>query len=219
MADAAEDAAGLAEGTIRLKWPNDLVVVAEGGGAALVGDVTAEEALAVRGAPLALKKIAGILGETEGLGTEDPQAVVGIGINADWKASAFPAELATSMTSLHEVSGGRPIDRETLLDGFLGRLETRLAALRAGRFDVAGWTDRQVTTGHIVTMVGVDGIRSSALALGVDGASGALVLRVGDAATGDAAIGGGVGDAVGGGERLIFAGEVAQLRIASTGQV
>ncbi len=217
MADAAEDAAGLAEGTIRLKWPNDLVVVAEGGGAALVGDMTAEEALAVRGAPLALKKIAGILGETEGLGTEDPRAVVGIGINADWKAAAFPAELAHSMTSLSEVSGGRPIDRETLLDGFLGRLETRLAALQAGRFDVAGWTDRQVTTGHIVTIVGTDGTRSSARALGVDGASGALVLGVTDGAGDVANEGPDVATATG--ERLIFAGEVAQLRIASVGQV
>lgn len=210
MADAAEDVAGLAEGTLRLKWPNDLVVVAEGAGATLIGDVTAAEAVALRGAPLALKKVAGILGETEGLGTDDPRAVVGIGINADWAAAAFPAELARSMTSLREVSGGRPIDREALLDGFLGRLETRLAALRAGRFDVAGWTDRQVTTGHVVTVVGVDGTRLSAPALGVDGASGALVLG-GSGSSGDPT-------AVGG-ERLVFAGEVAQLRLASPGQV
>jgi len=33
MADAAEDVAGLATDTIRLKWPNDLVVVAAGPGA------------------------------------------------------------------------------------------------------------------------------------------------------------------------------------------
>lgn len=210
MADAAEDVAGLAEGTLRLKWPNDLVVVAEGAGATLVGDVTAAEAVAVRGAPLALKKIAGILGETEGLGTDDPRAVIGIGINADWPATAFPADLAGAMTSLREVSGGRPIDREALLDGFLGRLETRLAALRAGRFDVAGWTDRQVTTGHVVTVVGVDGTRLSAPALGVDGASGALVLG----APNRSEDGNGASR-----ERLIFAGEVAQLRLASRDQV
>lgn len=210
MADAAEDVAGLAEGTLRLKWPNDLVVVAEGAGATLVGDVTAAEAVAVRGAPLALKKIAGILGETEGLGTDDPRAVIGIGINADWPATAFPADLAGSMTSLREVSGGRPIDREALLDGFLGRLETRLAALRAGRFDVAGWTDRQVTTGHVVTVVGVDGTRLSAPALGVDGASGALVLGASNRSEdGNPASR----------ERLIFAGDVAQLRLASRDQV
>ena len=64
MADAAEEVAGLAPGTIRLKWPNDLVVEGDGG----------------------VRKLAGVLGETDGLGTDDPRAVVGIGINADWRA-------------------------------------------------------------------------------------------------------------------------------------
>ena len=50
MADAAERLAGLAAGTIRLKWPNDLVVEGDDG---------------------AVRKLAGVLGETEGLGTDD----------------------------------------------------------------------------------------------------------------------------------------------------
>ncbi len=110
MSDAAEDAAGLAEGMIRLKWPNDLVIVQGGRDGALVGDVTAEEARARRSAPIELRKLAGILGETDGLGTDDPRVVVGIGLNAGWPAADFPSELVGSMTSLAEVSA-RPADR------------------------------------------------------------------------------------------------------------
>ena len=72
MADAAEDVASLAPGTIRLKWPNDLVV---------------ETSMA------RARKLAGVLGETDGLGTDDPRAVVGIGINADWAPDDFPPNL------------------------------------------------------------------------------------------------------------------------------
>ena len=206
MADAAEDVAGLGEGTIRFKWPNDLVVVDGGPDALLIGDISAADAVARRSAPMAIRKLAGILGESDGLGTTDPRMVVGIGINADWPAAEFPPELATSMTSLREASGGRPIDRDALLDAFLGRLETRLAALRGGRFDVAGWTDRQVTTGHVVTLAGLDGSTSSVLALGVDGASGALVIEAIDA-DGQAS------------DRLVFAGEIVHLRLAIAGWV
>ncbi|MBI2763906.1 MAG: biotin--[acetyl-CoA-carboxylase] ligase [Chloroflexi bacterium] len=206
MADAAEDTAGLGEGTIRLKWPNDLVIVRDGAGALLIGDVTAGEAMSRRAAPLALRKLAGILGESDGLGTTDPRVVIGIGINADWPATAFPVELAATMTSLHEISGGRPIAREALLEGFLGRLETRLAALRGGRFDVAGWTARQVTTGHLVTLSGLDGSRRSVRAMGVDAASGALVIEE-------------VGPEGPPVERLVLAGEILSLRMAQAGSV
>ena len=57
-----------------------------------------------------IRKVAGVLGETEGLGTADPRVVVGLGINADWRAADFPPELADSMTSLREASHGRPVD-------------------------------------------------------------------------------------------------------------
>ena len=64
----------------------------------------------------------------------------------------FPPELAGSMTSLREASHGRPIDLALLLDAFLGRIEARVEALRGGRFDVADWQDRQLTTGRIVRL-------------------------------------------------------------------
>ena len=206
MADAAEDVAGLAEGAIRLKWPNDLVVVIGGPDGLLVGDLAAAGALASRAGQREVRKIAGVLGETDGLGTPDPRVVVGVGINADWAAADFPPALADSMSSLRAASGGRPIDRDRLLDGFLGRLETRVAALRGGRFDVAGWTARQVTTGHDVSVAGLDGSLVAARALGVDGASGALVVQVAGADGNPT-------------ERLMLAGEVRQLRLSTPGEV
>jgi BirA family biotin operon repressor/biotin-[acetyl-CoA-carboxylase] ligase len=212
MADAAEGVAGLAEGTIRLKWPNDLAIVSGGRNGALIGDATAAEALASRAAPTVLHKLAGILGETEGLGTPDPRVVIGIGINADWPASAFPAGMAGTMTSLREASGGRPIDRDGLLDEFLGRLDTRVAALRGGRFDVAGWAARQVTTGHLVELSTLDGSVATVRALGVDGASGALVVETP----------GGAVDATGPADRLerhVLAGEVLRVRFPSASVV
>ncbi len=120
MADAAEDVAGLPVGSVRCKWPNDLVIEVAGPNALLTGVVDAADAVARLAAPLELRKLAGVLGESDGLGTDDPRVVVGIGINADWAAVDFPPELAPTMTSLREASGGRPIDRDALLDGVPG---------------------------------------------------------------------------------------------------
>jgi biotin-(acetyl-CoA carboxylase) ligase len=126
--------------------------------------------------------------------------VVGIGINADWPGAAFPPELAATMTSLREASGGRPIDREALLAGFLDRLEGRVGALRAGFFDVGSWVDRQATTGRQVSLEGTGGAASGPVeALGVDAASGALVIADSSAP---------------GGERRVHAGEVVRVRLS-----
>ena len=37
------------------------------------------------------RKLAGLLGETVGLGGDDPRAIVGIGVNADWAGGRLPA--------------------------------------------------------------------------------------------------------------------------------
>jgi BirA family biotin operon repressor/biotin-[acetyl-CoA-carboxylase] ligase len=185
MADAAEEVAGLPDRAIRLKWPNDLVV---------------EDAGAADPRAGTLRKLAGVLGETDGLGSADPRAIVGIGVNAGWPAAEFPAELAGSMTSLLEASGGRPIDLALLLDAFCGRLEPRVVALRSGRFDMGDWTARQVTTGRDVRLEAADGSTTVVRALGVDPRSGALVVA-------DAA--------VPAGERSIVSGEVVHVRLAS----
>ena len=155
MADAAEAASGLLAGSIRLKWPNDLVIQSSGG----------------------IRKLAGVLGETDGLGGPDPRAVIGLGLNTDWRAAAFPPDLAASMTSLHETGEGRPVDPAALLRAFLEGLERRTAELRAGGFDDDGWAARQLTTGREVDLVGPDGAVTMVRALGVDAATGGLVVE------------------------------------------
>jgi BirA family biotin operon repressor/biotin-[acetyl-CoA-carboxylase] ligase len=178
MAEAAEDLAALAAGSVRLKWPNDLVIET--------------------GTPAGVRKLAGVLGETDGLGSDDPRAVVGLGINVDWAASGFPPEIAGSMTSLREAADGRTVDLDRLLDGFLARLEPGIAALRDGDFDGAGWSARQVTTGRSVRLESPGGAET-VRALGVDASSGALVVADPSAADG---------------ERHILVGEITHVRLA-----
>jgi BirA family transcriptional regulator, biotin operon repressor / biotin---[acetyl-CoA-carboxylase] ligase len=158
MLDGAEEAAGLKDGTLWLKWPNDIVADLPAGG---------------------LAKVAGVLGESVSAGEHVESAVVGIGVNSDWAAADFPPQLAPMMTSLRELSGGRAIDNEALLDAFLARLEPRYEALRAGIFDAAGWSQRQRTTGRQVE-IELAGRLLSGQAIGVDPERGSLLLERGE---------------------------------------
>jgi BirA family biotin operon repressor/biotin-[acetyl-CoA-carboxylase] ligase len=176
MADAAEEVAGLTDRSIRLKWPNDLVVEAGG----------------------EVRKLGGVLGETSGLGSPDPRVIIGLGLNGDWAAEAFPAELAATMTSLRVASNGRPVDLAGLFAAFIDRVETRTIALRAGHFDVADWIDRQLTRGRPVRLELPDGATLETRALGVDVGSGGLVIE-------DLALPAG--------ERTILSGEIQHLRL------
>jgi BirA family biotin operon repressor/biotin-[acetyl-CoA-carboxylase] ligase len=180
MADAAEEVAGLGMGTLRFKWPNDIVV-------------------ASTAAPTGVRKLAGLLGESEDVGSAKVRAVVGIGINVDWPRAQFPAELADSMTSLHDITGGRPVAADELLEAFLIRLEARVISLREGHFDVDTWHSRQITTGRAVQVEMPDGSVIVSNAVGVDGATGALLIEDATAA---------------GGERELLAGEVTHVRLA-----
>ena len=153
MAEAGEKVARLPSGTIALKWPNDLIVEAPDG----------------------LKKLAGVLGETDGVGTADPRAVIGIGVNGAWRREDFPPDLAESMTSLAELAS-EPIDQDAVLEVFLDRLGSRVEDLRSGQFDGTGWSERQVTTGREVDLVGADGSRRTVTATGVDIGTGALLV-------------------------------------------
>ncbi len=176
MAEAAEDVTELKTGTIRLKWPNDLIVERDA----------------------RVLKLAGVLGETDGLGTDDPRVVIGIGINADWAAADFPPGLADSMTSLRE-TGGRSIDRTRLLTAFTGRLEAQVEALRNDRFDAAVWAARQLTNDRPVRLERRDGGHEIVIARGVDGDTGALVAEDSD-----------------GRRRHVLSGEIGHLRLAET---
>jgi BirA family biotin operon repressor/biotin-[acetyl-CoA-carboxylase] ligase len=180
MADAAEEIGGLPMRSVKLKWPNDLVSPD-------------------RTAPAGVRKLGGVLGESQGAGTADPVAIVGIGTNTDWARADFPAELEDSMTSLRELARGRPLDSAALLDAFLLRLEARVEALRGGYFDVEGWHERQITTGRDVRVDMPDGTLVQGRAVGVDGSSGGLLVDDGA------------------GERELLAGVVARVRLEPTG--
>lgn len=177
MAETAEAVAGLPEGTIRLKWPNDLVV---------------------ERADLGSRKLAGVLGETQGMGTDDPQLVVGLGMNADWRPDAFPPDLAGSMTSLSDAAGDRPVVAGALRDAFLDRLAGAIGALRAGRFDADAWVGRQITSGRTIRLERVDR-QETVRALGVDPETGALVVA---------------DPAAPAGSRQVFVGEIHHVRLA-----
>jgi biotin-(acetyl-CoA carboxylase) ligase len=103
---------------------------------------------------------------------------------------------------LREVSGGRPIDADELLEAFLLRVEPRVVALRDGHFDVAGWHDRQVTTGRTVRLERSGWEAEEVLAVGVDGATGALLVE---------------DPAAPGVDREVLAGEVVHVRLAAAG--
>ncbi len=64
---------------------------------------------------------------------------------------------------------------------------------------MADWTDRQLTTGREIEFAGADGLIRTATALGVDAASGALVIDDADDPSG---------------EREILVGEIRHVRLA-----
>lgn len=153
MAEAAEATARLAKGTIRLKWPNDLVLDGADG----------------------WLKLGGVLGETEGLGTADPRVVLGMGVNANWAKRDFPVDIGAGMTSLRELSEGHPTTPNLLLEAFLPRLERGIANLRTGAFGAAEWQARQATTGRRVRLELPHG-PEDVVATGVDATTGALLI-------------------------------------------
>jgi BirA family biotin operon repressor/biotin-[acetyl-CoA-carboxylase] ligase len=178
MAEASEVAAALRPGTIQLKWPNDLVAID-----ARTGSV---------------RKLAGVLGETHGLGSNDAVAVIGIGLNAGWRRDDFPVDLASNMTSLAELAPEQRIDHDPLMEEFLARLSTAIAALRDGSFPGDSWRQRQLTNGVPVRLEWPDGGAETVRAIDVDAESGALL----------------VGELAGGGEpRAVLVGEIQHLRV------
>jgi BirA family biotin operon repressor/biotin-[acetyl-CoA-carboxylase] ligase len=184
MAEAAEIGAALRAGSIRLKWPNDLVAIDRNSGS--------------------VRKLAGMLGETDSLGTEDARATIGVGINVDWTRDRFPKDLADSMTSLTDLAG-RTVDREVVLYVFLERLERAVKALREGTFPAADWSDRQLTNGTIVMLHQPDGTAETVIADDVDTETGALLVREPGSGPG---VGGGTGE-----QRSVVVGEIHHLRL------
>jgi len=114
-----EAAASVASATqLAVRWPNDMVT---------------SDGL----------KVAGLLTETQVEGERVVGAVIGIGINVNWRRSAMPPDIAPGATSLADLAGA-PVDRLELLSSLLAALDGEIRQVEAGaspleRFQAASW--------------------------------------------------------------------------------
>lgn len=165
VADACEEAAPVA-----LKWPNDVVAAGDG------------------------RKLGGLLIETMAEADRLRGAVLGIGINVNWRRAEMPAELREQATSLADVAG-EPVDREALLARLLEALGTETAAVEAGASPLDRYRARCSTLGSDIEVETAEG-RVTGRAVDLD-PTGALVIEDGD-----------------GRRRTISSGEVTRVRPA-----
>lgn len=126
LATAEACAPAAPRSTLGLKWPND-VVDREG------------------------RKVAGLLLETVMTGERLIGAVLGIGINANWRPVDMPAEIAARGTSLSALSGV-DVDRVALLDRLLDALDREVRAVEAGDSPLARYRAACLTIGQDVTV-------------------------------------------------------------------
>lgn len=167
VAETLEDVVGLAT---TIKWPNDV----------LLND----------------KKVAGILVETQTVGSTVAVAVCGIGINVSLERGDLPPDIADRASSL-TIESTRPLtDRTTLLARSVERIESRYEdAIRPGDdlriIDEAA--RRSSILGHDVTVRVPDGSILEGRATGFD-ANGGLVVDAD------------------GTRHIVVVGEVGQLR-------
>lgn len=147
---AARAACAASVPSVGLKWPNDLVERAGG------------------------LKVGGLLVETALDGERLESAVIGIGINVNWRRADMPDEIAERATSLAEIAG-RDLDRVALLGRLLDELDEELVLLEAGASPLERYRAACVTLGARVTVETPDGAVSG-LAVGLD-ATGALLVE------------------------------------------
>ena len=153
-----------------LKWPNDVVAVDE-------------------------RKVAGLLLETIMSGERLTGAVLGIGINVNWRSSEMPDEVGRGATSLASLAGA-DVDRVVLLDRLLDALDDELVAVEAGRSPLVRYTAACVTIGREVTVDTAAGTVEG-MAVGLDARGSLLIETMG-------------------GEVALSTGEVANVRGSRT---
>ena len=133
---------------LRLAWPND-VVAADG------------------------RKVGGILIETALDGDRLRDAVIGIGLNVDWRHDEMPAEIRDRATSLVEL--GANVERAELFGHLVERLDGEVRSVEAGQSPLERYRAACATLG---TVVGVEaaGERVVGRAIAID-EGGALVVE------------------------------------------
>ena len=123
--------ASRAHAAVGLKWPND--VVADDG-----------------------RKLAGLLVETMADGDRLSTAIVGIGINVNWRRDSMPDEIAANATSLVDLAA-EPIDRVRLLRHLLEAFEDELTRVEAGESPLDRYRSACTTLGTMVSVATPDG--------------------------------------------------------------
>lgn len=132
--------------SVGLKWPNDLVSAADG------------------------LKVGGLLVETALDGARLENAVIGIGINVNWRRAHMPDEIAERATSLAEMAG-RDVDRVALLGRLLDQLDDELVLVESGASPLERYRGACVTIGARVSVETPDGtVFGVAVGLDVTGA-------------------------------------------------
>lgn len=137
---------------VRLKWPND-VVAADG------------------------RKVGGILIETIIDGDRLAGAVIGIGINVDWRRSDMPNDIRDLAVALGELAGA-PVDRIVLLGRVLDALSDEIDRLERGELPLDRYRELCATLGQVVSTDG-DGGATRGLAVGL-GSHGELLIQADD---------------------------------------
>lgn len=129
---------------VGLKWPNDIV------------DVSGH-------------KVGGLLVETAVDGDRLADAVIGIGLNVNWRRAEMPAELETA-TSLAELVD-REVDRAALLAALLAALDEEVAAVEAGHSPIERYRAACATIGtEVEVLVGTRLVSGRARDVAADGA-------------------------------------------------
>lgn len=127
-----------------LKWPNDIV---DGRG----------------------HKVGGLLVETAVDGDRLTEAVIGVGLNVNWRRDEMPPELVQA-TSLAELAG-HDVDRAALLAALLAALDDEVAAVEAGRSPIARYRAACATLGtDVEVLMGGRLVTGTARDVGHDGA-------------------------------------------------
>jgi BirA family transcriptional regulator, biotin operon repressor / biotin---[acetyl-CoA-carboxylase] ligase len=133
-----------------LKWPNDVVAAADG------------------------RKLGGLLIETMAEGDRLRAAVLGIGINVNWRRVEMPVDLREEATSLADLAGAS-VDRDALFDRLIDLLELEIAAAEAGQSPLERYRALCSTLGSAVSVETAQGVVHGR-AIDLD-ASGALVVE------------------------------------------
>lgn len=132
------------------------------------------------------RKVAGILIETVLADGRLVEAVIGMGINANWSRNEMPPEIAAQATSLWELTGS-PVERPALLSRLLEALDLEIQALERGespisRARTASWLDGrevEVDAGEQSVSGRVAGLGDDGSLL-VDAPTGRVALAMGE---------------------------------------